>query len=130
MALLDLHSYRKRGGVGHFGKISPMPFENQSLGKTNLGSKVTPPWARATRTHMIDRWQFAPRAHTLETVHLTRSCDIESDGPSTRGRMSWGRPWGCAIGGNGTIVMWVRGPAAAINVCVKGDWQPVNGRPR
>jgi hypothetical protein len=59
---------------------------------------------------MIGRWQFASRAYTLEAAELTRLCNIKRDGPSTRGRMSWGRRSDSAVGGNGTIVMWVRGP--------------------
>jgi hypothetical protein len=40
----------------------------------------------------------------------------ESDGPSNRGGLSWGRPWGCAVGGTGTQLMWVC-DLAAIRFC-------------
>jgi hypothetical protein len=50
------------------------------------------------------------RVGAVEAARLTRLCNIERDGPSTRGRMSWGRRSDGAVGGNGTIVMWVRGP--------------------
>jgi hypothetical protein len=56
--------------------------------------------------------QFAKGSHKARGAgHV----DIESDGPSKWGGVSWGRPWGRAIGGNGTDLMWVCDPPSPIN---------------
>ena len=48
--------------------------------------------------------------HVIFPCHV----DIQSDGPSTGG-VSWGRPWGRAVGGTGTKLMWVRDPPPPLN---------------
>src|ERR1700733_2064513 len=43
-----------------------------------------------------------------------RGC-IESGRPQQAGRGEWGRPWGRAVGGTGTNLMWVCDPPPPIN---------------
>jgi hypothetical protein len=95
----------------------PVPVELPTLLETAAPPAPTPPAPPAPCASAMDEVTARTEAKAIVVSFIVVSChvDIESDGPSKWGGVSWGRPWGRAIGGNGTNLMWVCDPPSPIN---------------